>query len=277
MLQLKKILKEELIRSFNKFFLISLLISSIIVLWYSFERIPFCINKNNNFASNFIYDDFLEISFTNWICSHNLYLQQNIFYFILPILAVIPFGGSLYSDMDQGYGRSICIRVSKRKYLIAKYSSVFISGGCSVLFPMILSFAISSAFLPSMLPESSYIYTNIYSAYKFAFIFFTHPYLYIMIYMLIVFVFSGLIATTALTISFFSSKSFLPIIFPFFFYVVISLSAELLDNQRFSLMTILTTTDAAGDFFTVCLDAILLFLLTFPFYYFYGAKNDVIL
>ena len=73
-------IKFELKRSFkNRLFLISLLISLALVTWYSIERIPYCVQLNSEFLNDENLMGFFEISYTNWIGSHNIYLQQNIF------------------------------------------------------------------------------------------------------------------------------------------------------------------------------------------------------
>lgn len=72
-------IKFELKRSFKTGFLISLLISLALVTWYSIERIPYCVQLNSEFLNDENLMGFFEISYTNWIGSHNIYLQQNIF------------------------------------------------------------------------------------------------------------------------------------------------------------------------------------------------------
>ena len=171
-------------------------------------------------AQEFLNDEnlmgFFEISYTNWIGSHNIYLQQNIFYMAIPILATLPFGSSFYDDINRGYARNVCVRAKKKYYLVAKYIAVFVSGGCVVAIPMVLSFLISSIFLPTMLPEASYTFTNIYPAYKWADLFYVQPLLYTSIYIFITFLFSGVTASLSLFITFFLNRKFVTFVFPFF-------------------------------------------------------------
>lgn len=246
-----KILKCEIKRGFcNYMFLISLLISGALVIWYSVQRIPPCVELNASFFDEMIYDNFLEVSYTNWIGSHNIYIQQNIFYLIIPFLAALPFRNLFYMDINQGYIKNICTRTSKSHYLISKYIAVFLSGGCAVVFPMLLSFMVSSAFLPSMLPEPSYIFTNIYPVYKWADLLFVHPFLY--------------------------TLHFLVLIFPFFIYIFSSLFFELLDLEGFSIRKVLTTTGEHGTTLSVIILAASFFVLSFFPYYFWGVKKDVL-
>jgi len=166
------------------------------------------------------------------------------------------------------------IRVKKKEYLIAKYFSVFISGGLSAVSPLVLSFMISSAFLPSMLPEASYLFTNIISSDKWTDIFFTNPYAYIGIYSGLVFIFGGLLACMALTVSYFTSKSFLPLTFPFFVYLFSSLFCELTGLDQFSVRKILETGEF-GTLFSIALMAVMFFVLSFVPYYIIGKAKDL--
>lgn len=273
---MKNVLKNEISRSFfNKMFFISMAISSVLVVWYSIERIPFCIESNNLFANELYADGFFETSFTNWIGSHKLYLQQDILYVIIPILAVLPFGSSLYNDINQGYVKGIFTRTSKNKYLISKYIAVFLSGGCAVVIPMILSFLISSCFLPTMLPEASYLFTNIDSVCKWSDLLFVNPFLYYSLYIIMTFFFSGALACMALFITYFSSKNFLVLVFPFFIYIFSSMLFELMGLDDFSLRNILVTNSEYGTTFSVAVLAISLLVLSFVPYYFYGVRYDV--
>lgn len=270
-------LRSEIKRSFcNKLFLLSIIISGVLVLWFAIERIPVCIEMNQELLNGNTQDNFLEVSYNNWLGSHNIYLQQEILYLILPFLAVLPFGGSFYADMNHGYVKNVCIRTKKSHYLISKYIAVFISGGSAVVLPLIFSFVITSAFLPTMLPEASYAYTNIDSTCKWADLFFVHPMLYDILYMVLTFVVSGLIACLSLFITYFSSKSFLVLIFPFFVYICSSLFFELLSMDKFSLRNILVTDSSYGNTFSVVVLIVALFIISFVPYYVIGVKKDVL-
>lgn len=273
-----KTLKSEIKRSFcNRYFLISLFISGALVIWYSIERFPFCIDKNNNFSSQGKMPcDFLEISFTNWLGSHNMFIQQNIFYLILPLLATIPFAGSFYSDIHGGYAKNVCVRTKKSNYLISKYIAVFVSGGSAAAIPLLFSFLLCAAFLPSMTPEVSYQYTNIFSSDKWSWLLFTQPILYVLVYCGATFLFAGLTACMALGITYFSSKSFLPLLFPFFVYIFESMLCELFNLDGFVVRTLITTDAVGNTTFTFIVTAILFFVVSFFPYYFIGVKKDVL-
>ena len=94
-------IKFELKRSFkNRLFLISLLISLALVTWYSIERIPYCVQLNSEFLNDENLIGFFEISYTNWIGSHNIYIQHIIFLMAISIFATFQFGSSLFDDIN---------------------------------------------------------------------------------------------------------------------------------------------------------------------------------
>lgn len=273
---MQRMIKFELKRSFkNRLFLISLLISLALVTWYSIERIPYCVQLNSEILNDENLMGFFEISYTNWIGSHNIYLQQNIFYMAIPILATLPFGSSFYDDINRGYARNVCVRAKKKYYLVAKYIAVFVSGGCVVAIPMVLSFLISSIFLPTMLPEASYTFTNIYPAYKWADLFYVQPLLYTSIYIFITFLFSGVTASLSLFITFFLNRKFVTFVFPFFIYIFSSFCLEMLGFDAYSIRNLVTTTSESGTTFSVTILFLIFFCLSFFPYYFIGAKKDV--
>jgi hypothetical protein len=237
---------------------------------------PFCIEKNNTFPAGAMPCDFLETSYTNWLGSHNMFIQQNIFYLILPLLSVLPFGASFYADINGGSTKSICTRVKKNNYLIAKYIAVFVSGGAAAALPMFASFLACAALLPTMTPEASYAYTNIVSFDKWAWLLFSRPSLYILAYCGLAFLFAGLTACMALGITYFSSKSFLPMLFPFFVYIFESMLCELLGLDGFDVRMLLTPDATGNTTFTVAVTAVLFFAVSFIPYYFAGVKKDVL-
>lgn len=271
---MKNVFKSEITRCFNNYgFFIAIIFSMILVIWYSLVKIPYAIEMNYSLLNG--NEGFYETSFTNWLFTRNMYTQSQIFYLMFPFLATIPFGTSFFVDRNSGYIKNVYIRTNKFDYLISKYLSVFISGGISAIFPMLFSFCIVSAFLPSVNPESSYLFTNVVTADKWSELFFSNPTIYILIYIVLTFVICGLLACTALPITFFSYKSFLPLVFPFFFYLISSLLCELAGFEDYSMRKILET-GAAGNMFSIIFIIFIIFLITFVPYILLGMREDTL-
>lgn len=272
----KNIILTELKRSiFSKKMLIALSLTTIIVIWYSVSRLPNAIYHNEMFSVDKDALNYLEVSFTNYLGSHNMYVQQNVFYITITLIAVIPYGTSLYTDMESGYARNICLRIDKYSYFFAKYISVFISSGLVAIFPLILSFMISAFFLPSAIPAQSYQYTNIYAFDKWSFLLFDNPFLYTLVYIGLVFVVIAFLSTLSLSISFVSFKSFIPQIFPFFVYLLISVFCDILNYPQYSIINILSTTGEASYVSTFTMLGIIA-IISIILYYLTIRKVEVI-
>lgn len=107
------------------------------------------------------------------------------FYFVLPIIAALPYLGSLFSDKSKGYIRNIVTRVPEKNYLAAKYVSVFLSAFAAVSFPLLLDLAVTATTLPALLPEPVAAQSAICNLSMFSGIYFSHPLIYILIYVFI--------------------------------------------------------------------------------------------
>lgn len=271
-----KIIKFELYRGFqNKGMKASLIISAFLVLWHAITVIPPFYNLNTLIESGDVSIELIFTSFNAWIGNRVTYLPQSIFYFSIPLLAVFPYGTSYFIDKESGYEKNICIRSNRTHYLLAKYLSVFLCGGFAVTIPMVVDFLIISSFLPSILPDPSYFYTNVFADDKLASLFYHFPFAYMVCYLLLIFFVSGLLATTALAVTDFSSKIYLPLFFPFFIYIISSLIFELSDCNNFSIRKVLET-DAAGSIVSISIILTVLFLISFIPFYYGGRKKDIL-
>lgn len=77
---------------------------------------------------------------------------------------------------------------------ISKYSKIFLLSGFLVSFPLLFNFILISMFIPSVIPDSVYdIYYGIFSDNSFGDIFYRYPFLYFLLFIVIVFIFWGLI------------------------------------------------------------------------------------
>ena len=95
-----------------------------------------------------------------------------------------------------GYIKNVYSRSKKINYLTAKYLAVFLSGGLTVLFPYLVSLPVTACMLPALTPIRNGQYLS--ATELFSSIFYTKPFAYIAIYMVITFFYGGIFATTAL-------------------------------------------------------------------------------
>lgn len=218
----KKLLKIELHRVFkNKMTYVALMIACGIsifhVLHNNVSGVKIWIEMALNLKSDMQYPYYL---YDLWICGNTYNLEGFLYFMILPILAVIPHSISFYADKENGYVKQIYTRVGRKSYLAAKFGAVFLTGGLVVTIPLILNLAICGMLLPALQPQqlagmainTSVLWFQIYE---------THPLLYTIIYLIIDFIFAGLVATLPLFFSFFTEKKFIILLMPFLMHIFI--------------------------------------------------------
>ena len=146
------IFKIELKRAFkSRKLLIALLAGMIIAVWHYVQYVLPLI-KAEEFEEEIYYPVTV---FESWMGGNSYTLQQYLLFIIFPILAVLPFGTSYYEDKKSGEYKNIVTRVEKKEYIKAKYKAVFLSAGVVTLFPLVLSLLLTSATLPSLLPQAA--------------------------------------------------------------------------------------------------------------------------
>lgn len=145
----------------------------------------------------------------------------NIYYYSIPLLCVLPFGVSYFQDVHTGYRKNICVRVEKRAYLTGKYLAVFLSAGVICIAPLILNLMLTAAVIPALVPQTG---TNLFAVAEFSFmseIFYSSPFLYLLLYFLMDFVMAGTLACVALGASCFAKNPFAVLFAPFLLFFLL--------------------------------------------------------
>lgn len=214
---MRKMLKFELHRAFHhKFFLIALLIGTVIAVSHVFQNVLPMYKYLLSTAADGLYPHSV---FDKWIGGEGHSLQPMLFYLLFPLIAVLPFADSYFSDVQTGYMKNICTRTEKKNYCIAKYCATFISAGFVIVFPLVLNLILTACILPSVPPDPVAGTYGIWEFTTMGSIFLRFPYLYVLIYLLIDFIFGGLFACLSLVASFFVSNKFIVLLVPFVSYL----------------------------------------------------------
>ena len=157
-----------------------------------------------------------------WIGGECNSLGFVLFYSLLPILAVLPYGWSFSVDKKIGYDRMIIIRTNRMQYFLSKYMTAFICGGIAVVLPLLENFVGVACFIPAVKPSILYdIYYPIHYGSLWSELFFSKPFLFICKYLILDFVFAGLFACIGITISFFCEKVLSAIVMPYFIILIL--------------------------------------------------------
>lgn len=209
---MKQTLNIELKKAFqNKLFWITIIIASIIAILSAVYNIQvmqeekvYYMNAVAQFGSEAVNPNMpLYSLFNHWICEDFSSLASSMFFMLFPIFAVLGYGWSLFSEQKCGYIKNVVTRTTKRNYFLSKYIVTFLSGGVIVAVPVILNFLIVSMFVPAVKPDVFYtIGWTVLAKSMFSEYFYAQPFLYVFLRILVVFLFSGAIATISYALAF---------------------------------------------------------------------------
>lgn len=149
---------------------------------------------------------------------HNMWIGSwfNMYYSLyirlIPLLAVIPYAVTFYTDSKKGIVRNYYARTKKINYLSAKFIAVFLTGGFAAVFPLLLNLIATSAVLPSIISVNGMISCSANGMWSY--IWYSHPYVYYCMYLVLQYICAGLIATISLSISQWVNNSFIVLLFP---------------------------------------------------------------
>lgn len=175
------------------FYIILCVINSIIPIIDLYDKVK----DNNTFISSLQNEDIndnimfpIYSDFSLWICGINVSKYSAIFFYVL--LATIIIFCFIFASEKMKQGLSENINMSK--YCLNTYSKAFLLSGFLSAFPLILNFIAMSMFVSSIRPDSVYdIFYGIFSDNAFGDIFYRYPLLYLLIFIILVFVFWGII------------------------------------------------------------------------------------
>jgi len=181
---------------------------------------------------------------------------------------------TFFEDIKSGYIINVCTRVEKKIYFKAKYLAVFLSGGVTVVAPLLLNLVLSSMFMPAFIPDNGTVGTISPTTMAYE-VFFTHPLVYVLMFIVIDFIFAGVMATLALSYTYFTEHRFGVMIVPFVFYFFIYSLTNLIDKTDYSLFFMLNG-GANNNYLPVyILYFLLFFALSYVIFMWKGKKQDV--
>lgn len=274
---MKSYLKNELHRiftgtSFKLSLGIGLLISIVHYLFNVLKVYP-CASA----ISESIIEGYLPSVFNQWIGTTLSTVESYLFFLIIPVLATIPFGGDFFEEIQTGFARNVLLNTKcKLRYFMVKFLVSFVSGGISVIIPLITNLALTSATIPALRPIASTNYFSIFATSMWAELYYSHPWIYTAFYLSIIFVFSGLFAQISLWIVFYVSNRIVVIFTPLIVYTLIYSFCVTIGCPEFSPLNFLPPQQIVYDisFKIILIEIILLFLVNLIMFVYKGCKND---
>lgn len=239
---MKNILKLEIEKALkNKFFIFAIFLGFLVTFLsflYNYEMYSNMLSNTayNENAFDIEYNSFIGMTtlYNSWVGGEAYTLGSTIYFFIFPILISIPYAWSYCSELKSGYIKNSIIRCGKMQYFTSKYIALFISGGLTMLIPLVMNFLLTAAFIPAYQPQVNFMpYYGIFSNTFLSEIFYIHPNIYICIYMLLNFVFCGLLVCLSCTISNIIRNRVVAVLFPFALTLGLHYIAEIYKHDHF--------------------------------------------
>lgn len=157
-------------------------------------------------------------AFSLWIGCDSSSKFSKLLFFIFPLLATLPYSWSYCYNYKKEKNKNECFNPDSHQYL-----AVFISSGLTLAIPLLINFLSILFFIPAIFPDSVYdIYYGFFSNEFMSYIFYVNPYLYILIFIILCFVFSGLLGCLGFSFSTLIRSRILAITFPF----IVTLATE---------------------------------------------------
>ena len=241
-----------------------------------------------NVLSNVQYLDIFQSQPFGTICPHTWYekwiggelstSQSYIYFMLIPILCVLPHSTSLAYDRSSGYTYNLFTRGKKVHFYFAKYITTFFSGGVVVILPLIINLLLSICTLPTITPDPATGTSMITGTMFWAGLYFDYPIAYIALYLGIIFVFSGVIATFGLILGTAVYNSFLITIMPFVTYLFSYAICTMNGWHRFCPFMFLTPAQRVDNitFSTVAVETIIILTIILIAYFIQARRDETL-
>ena len=164
--------------------------------------------------------------FVRWININMDTLGYAWFFFLYPLIAVLPYGWSLCLDKNSGYIKHIYIRTSRQKYFWGKWFTSIIGAGLVVGIPLFLDLMINALVSPTCLPLVTSLATPMWQGDFFSTIYFTAPWIHSIICLITNFMWGCTIATITFAASYYFRKISLCVLLPQILFVLIDFIIE---------------------------------------------------
>lgn len=224
-----------------------------------------------------IYPPSLYQGFINGECYTFL---NTLYYYLFSLLAVLPFGTSFFQDEASGYLKYIYTKKKKEEYLLAKYVVTFLSGALFSVLPIVLSFLLNGLYVQAVVPQHMAMQGNVSDAMPFSEYYYSQPWIYFLLYLLLEMLAGGFLASLALCISFLAKNSILVTFFPMLFYIAMDYVTGELQMEEYSINRLINPMRVGPQERTavsVFLPMVILAIAGFLVFFLVGRKRERIL
>lgn len=151
----------------------------------------------------------------SWIGQTSFSVTTVIFYWLVPLLACIPFAASLNEDLGSRYADQVIVRVGKSRYFAAKLVASVVSSVAVVAIPLLVNVAFAACLVPDIPPEPAagtfYVAPNT----MLVDLFYESPWAYVALFIAMAAALGAVCATASCCISFVASNRLIALLVPF--------------------------------------------------------------
>ncbi len=213
--------------------------------------------------------------FMIWMGGNTYNLPGFIYTMLLPLLAVLPYGASYFDDIKSGFAKNVYLRTKRMPYLKVKYAVAFLCGGVVAIAPLCINFLLMLMIYPALLPEISSCLYSIYATVMWYQLFYTHPFLYVGGFLIILFVFGGLISGLGMAFGLLADYRYIVISMPLLIHIFLYALANLTLYGNISPVYYLLPGSGMASGKVILLEFISLFVFETAVFFGKGLKDDV--
>lgn len=166
--------------------------------------------------------------FTWWIGVNGYTFGHILYFFLWPLLAAIPYGSSYCAERQNGMSLQIVTRSGRKTYLLSKYIAIFVSSGTVMALPLFLNLMLKALFCPASVIRVSSMMTTIENGDFMSGVFFTNPWLFVLVWCCLDFLWGGAAGAICLAFGTAIRKCALLTLMPFILLVAIDLGWTLI-------------------------------------------------
>lgn len=153
--------------------------------------------------------------FNSWMGATPFSLWSVLYFFVLPLTACLPYADSLYTDVRSGYAANVVTRGGAARYFRAKVIAVFLTAGAVGVVPQLVNLLGTALLVPVLQPEPTAGTFFVAPSAMLADLFYSSPWLYTILFMVLCFVVCGLVACSCLVFSYLVANRFMVLVAPF--------------------------------------------------------------
>jgi hypothetical protein len=212
----------------SKYFYISLIIGSLITVSHYLQTVLTIISGEKAAA---LYGKQMTIPDSAYLLWLNASMSQitDMFFMLLPILAVLPFSIQLVVDKKANYYQLMMMRSGKYKYLLSMLIISGVGGFLVIVIPLLINFLLFSLTFPAISPDPFVYYINGLFSFKTLFFYLqlNYPLIHTLFYILLSGVIGSLFAIFALVLCLYFRFTLIVLVIPVIISILISVCSEI--------------------------------------------------